>query len=70
MTDPDRVQPLHTPYRATARRKGDRAFCLLRDCAVVTTSWTNPRIPWPRRRALDSPGGGSEPTVLCHDGRV
>jgi hypothetical protein len=26
---------------------------------VVVTSWTDARIPWPRCRALDGPGGGS-----------
>jgi hypothetical protein len=32
---------------------------LLRDCAVVVTSWSDAPIPWPRCRALDGPGGGS-----------
>jgi hypothetical protein len=39
--------------------EGDRAFCLARDCDVIITSWTDAPIPWPRCRALDSPGGGS-----------
>jgi hypothetical protein len=59
MTDPDRVQLLHGPYRAPALRKGDRTTCLLRNCTVVVTSWTDARISWPRCRALDGTGGGS-----------
>ena len=59
MTDHDRVRLLHGPYAPPPLRKGDRAHCLLRDCTVVITSWTAARIPWPRCRALDGPGGGS-----------
>jgi hypothetical protein len=55
----DRVTLLFGPYQAPALRRGDRAFCLLRDCDVVVTSWTDARIPWPRCRALDGTGGGS-----------
>jgi hypothetical protein len=39
-----RVKWLHGPYRALA--KGDRAFCLLRDCEVIITGWTDAPIPW------------------------
>jgi hypothetical protein len=59
MTDRDRVKLLFGPYQAPALRRGDRAFCLLRDCTVVVTSWSSDRIPWPRCRALDGTGGGS-----------
>jgi hypothetical protein len=59
VTDHDRVRLLHGPYAPPPLRKGDRAHCLLRDCTVVITSWTAARIPWPRCRALDGPGGGS-----------
>jgi len=55
----DRVKLLHGPYRAPRLRVGDRATCLLRDCDVVVTSWSDAPIPWPRCRALDSGGGGS-----------
>jgi hypothetical protein len=55
----DRVQLLFGPYKAPALRRGGRAFCLLRDCTVVVTSWTDARVPWPRCRALDGPGRGS-----------
>ena len=34
-------------------------MCLVRDCVVVVTSWTDARISWPRCRSLDSPHGGS-----------
>jgi hypothetical protein len=30
-----------------------------RDAEVVVTGWSDAAIPWPRCRALDSPGGGS-----------
>jgi hypothetical protein len=48
MKDADRVKLLFGPYRAPPRKRGDRAFCLFRDCTVVVTSWTDVRIPWPR----------------------
>jgi hypothetical protein len=53
MKHADCVKLLFGPYRPPVLRKGDRAFCLFRDCAVVVTSWTDARIPWPRCRALD-----------------
>ncbi len=59
MTQHDRVRLLFGPYQAPPLNRGDRATCLLRDCTVVITSWTDARIPWPRCRAVDSPGGGS-----------
>src|SRR5262249_41617364 len=59
MTDRDRVQLLVGPYKAPPLKRGDRATCLFRDCGVVVTGWTDARVPWPRCRALDSPGGGS-----------
>jgi hypothetical protein len=53
------IRLLFGPYRAPRLRRGDRAFCLLRDGPVVITSWTDAPIPWPRCRKLDGPGGGS-----------
>jgi hypothetical protein len=53
----DKVQLLFGPYRAAALRRGDRAFCLARDCDVVITSWTAARISWPRCRSLEKHGG-------------
>jgi hypothetical protein len=55
----DRVKLLFGPYQAPPLRRGDRAFCLMRDCTVVITGWSNGRIPWPRCRALGGTGGGS-----------
>jgi hypothetical protein len=56
-----RCPPVRThrlgPYQAPPLRRGDRAFCLFRDCEVVVTRWTNAHIPWPRCRALDWHGG-------------
>jgi hypothetical protein len=59
MTDPERVKLLFGPYQAPALRRGDRATCIFRDATVVITGWTDARIPWPRCRSLDSPGGRS-----------
>ncbi len=46
------------PYLPPNLAKGDRTFCLYRDCDVVVSSWTAARIPWPRCRAIGS-GAGS-----------
>jgi hypothetical protein len=59
MTDRDRLKLLFGPYQAPPLKRGDRTHCLFRDGLVVVTGWTNAPIPWPRCRALDSPGGGS-----------
>src|SRR5262249_54870732 len=56
---PDKCRLLFGPYRPPPLRRGQRGFCLVRDCTVVVTSWSAGRIQWPRCRALDSPGGGS-----------
>jgi hypothetical protein len=58
VTDRDRGKLLFGPYQAPALRRGDRAFCLLRDCDVVVTSWSAGRIPWPRCRPVDGYRGG------------
>ena len=59
MKQRDRVRLLFGPYAPPALQRGDRAFCLFRDCTVVVTGWTDARFPWPRCRALDGTGGGS-----------
>jgi hypothetical protein len=46
----ERARLLYGPYQAPALKKGDRAFCLYRDCEVVITSWTDARMSWPRGR--------------------
>jgi hypothetical protein len=59
MTNRDCTKLLFGPYKTPPLKRGDRTTCLYRDCDVVITSWTDAPIPWPRCRALDSPGGGS-----------
>jgi hypothetical protein len=58
VADRERVKLLFGPYRAPHLKRGDRATCLYRDCAVVITTWSDAPIAWPRCRALDSSGGG------------
>jgi hypothetical protein len=41
------------PYRVPKLRRGDRAFCLVRDKPVVVVGMSNAPIPWPRCRALE-----------------
>jgi hypothetical protein len=55
----EKVKLLFGRYKPPKLKRGRRAFCLYRDCAVGITGWTDARIPWPRCRALDSPGPGS-----------
>ena len=57
MTHRERVKLLCGPYKAPPLKRGDSAVCLVRDCAVVITSWTDAPISWPRCRAIDSHGG-------------
>jgi hypothetical protein len=54
----------HGPYRAPALKRGDRAFCLLRDCDVVVTGWSDAPIPWPRCRGLEGTRGGGSGLLL------
>ena len=61
----DRVRLLHGPYKAPRLRRGDRAFCLFRDCDVVVTGWTDARISWPRCRPVDVPR--SHPSLLVDE---
>jgi hypothetical protein len=56
-TDPPAVRLIAGPDRPPALRVGDRAFCHLRNTAVVVTAISDARLPWPRCRALDSVGG-------------
>ncbi len=39
-------------------RRGDRAFCYVRDYAVVVIGWSGARIPWPLCLPLDPPRCG------------
>jgi len=47
-TDRDRLKLLFGPYTAPPLRKGERTFCLFRDCPVVVAAWSDAPIPWPR----------------------
>ena len=60
----DNVKLLFGPYKPPALTKGDRAFCLYRDCIVVITSWSDAPIAWPRCRRQDPRGG---PGLLVDD---
>jgi hypothetical protein len=55
MNDRERLQLLFGPYKAPPLQRGDRAFCLYRDCAVVVLGWSDAPIPWPRCRRLSPP---------------
>ena len=61
----DRVKLLHGPYKAPRLRRGDRAFCLFRDCDVIVAGWTDARISCPRCRPLDVPR--SHPSLLVDE---
>jgi hypothetical protein len=39
-------------------KRGDKAFCLVRDYPVVVIGWSNARISWPRCLPLDPPRCG------------
>src|SRR5262245_50859318 len=45
------------PYHPPALRVGARVFCHPRNSAVVVTSITDARLPWPRCRAIGIRGG-------------
>jgi hypothetical protein len=52
----DRTDLLYGPYRPPPLRRGDRVFCLYRDCDVVITGGSDARIPWPLCRRVGRPG--------------
>src|SRR5438067_4420035 len=55
---PDPTALVGGPYVPPRARVGNLATCLYRDGEVVVTSVTAARIPWPRCRRKDGPGGG------------
>ena len=57
MPTPLPTQLLHGPYQAPRLQVGARTHCLLRDCEVTVTSWTNAPIPWPRCQPVGQRGG-------------
>lgn len=64
MTPAQRVKLLFGPYQPPRLRVGDRDVCLLRDCPVVVTSWTDACITWPRCKP---PEGRSAPGLLVDE---
>jgi hypothetical protein len=61
-----RLKLLFGRYQAPALRRGDRAWCLYRDCEVVITSWSDAQITWPRGRGShNGPFGG--PGLLVNE---
>ncbi|HJT77953.1 MAG TPA: hypothetical protein VJ739_12190 [Gemmataceae bacterium] len=48
MRDVDRTKLLFGPYQAPPLKNGARTFCLYRQQAVIVTTWSDARIPWPR----------------------
>lgn len=53
---------LHDPYQAPRLPVGARTLCLLRDCEVVITSWSDAPISWlgcPARSRLEDRENGS-----------
>jgi hypothetical protein len=67
-TLPERFRLLHGPYTAPAVRRGGRLNCLVRDCEVVVTSWTDARLPWPR--GYPSAGSGPRGSGLVVEGEL
>ena len=58
MPDPDKVRLLFGPYKPPPLKRGDVAFCYIRDYPVVVIGWSDARIPWPRCQPLDPPRQG------------
>src|SRR5216683_6934958 len=46
-----------SPYTQPKLKRGDRAFCLYKDCDVIITTWTDAPISWPRCRGVENPMG-------------
>ena len=60
MSKPSSIPVLGGTYTPPALRRGDRTDCLVRDCMVVVTTWSDAPISWPRGcPAVQSPGGPS-----------
>jgi hypothetical protein len=59
VVDLERVQLLFGPYKAPPLKRGDKAFCLVRDWPVMVIGWSDARISWPRCIRLDPSSGRS-----------
>src|SRR5262245_8730124 len=58
VVDLERVRLLFGPYQAPSLKRGDTAFCFVRDYPVVVIGWSDARIPWPRCLPLYPPRRG------------
>ena len=58
MPDPEKVKLLFGPYQPPPLKRGDVAFCYIRDYPVIVTGWSDAPIPWPRCLPLDPPRQG------------
>jgi hypothetical protein len=58
MTNPEKIRLLFGPYKPPPLKRGERTYCLYRDCAVVIKACSDAPIPWPRCRPLGSHGAG------------
>jgi hypothetical protein len=58
MIDPEKVKLLFAPYKAPPLKRGDRAFCQVRDYAVLVIGWSAAPIPWPKCIRLEKPRVG------------
>ena len=56
---PQSIPILHSSYTPPRLRKGDRISCLVRDCMLIVSGWTDAPISWPcgclRRKSPGSP---------------
>jgi hypothetical protein len=50
---------LFGPYQPPDLEPGDRTWCLLRDCQVVVTRWSDGKISWPLCHGLEANSGAS-----------
>jgi hypothetical protein len=58
MTNPQKIRLLFGPYRPPPLKRGDRTYCLYRDCAVVIRALSDGPIPWPRCYYAEGRGRG------------
>ncbi len=60
MRRPPSIPVLRGTYTPPAAERGDRIDCLVRDCTMIVTGWTDAPISWPRGcRGGRSPGSPS-----------
>ena len=57
MTKPQSIPVLRGTYIPPALRRGDRTDCLVRDCMMVVTTWSDAPISWPCGRPAGRRGG-------------